>query len=290
MFRRVLIANRGEIACRVIATCRRLGIHTIAVFSEADRRARHVRLADEAHLIGPAPASETYLDIGRVIEVARSQRRRRDPSGLRLPVGERRLRRGLRRSRHRVHRAGRRRRSAAWGEARGQVAGGGRRRARACPATTATTRTPATLAREADEIGFPLLVKAVAGGGGKGMRVVRSTAELADAVAAAGREAATSFGDGRILLERFVERPRHIEVQVFGDTHGNCLHLFERDCSIQRRHQKIIEEAPVAGRDAPPCAAHERRRGPGGRRRSATSTPAPSSSSSARTAISTSWR
>jgi 3-methylcrotonyl-CoA carboxylase alpha subunit len=243
MFRRVLIANRGEIACRVIATCRRLGIHTIAVFSEADRRARHVRLADEAHLVGPAPASESYLDIGRVIEVARASgaeavhpgygflSENTDFAGACAAAGIQFIgpAAGTIRSMGLKHEA----------KSLAEAAG-----VPVVPGYHGDDATPATLAREAGRIGFPLLVKAVAGGGGKGMRVVRSKAELADAVAAAGREAATSFRDGRILLERFVERPRHIEVQVFGDTHGNCLHLFERECSVQRRYQKIIEESP----------------------------------------------
>jgi 3-methylcrotonyl-CoA carboxylase alpha subunit len=243
MFRRVLIANRGEIACRVIATCRRLGIHTIALFSEADRHARHVRLADEAHLVGPSPASESYLDIGRVIDVARASGAEAVHPGYGFLSENTEF-------------------AAACAAAGIVFIGPGpdairsmglKHEAKALAETAGVPVVPgyqgedtsaATLTREAGRIGFPLLVKAVAGGGGKGMRVVRSPAELAEAVAAAGREAATSFRDGRILLERFVERPRHIEVQVFGDSQGHCVHLFERECSIQRRYQKIIEESP----------------------------------------------
>ncbi len=243
MFGRVLIANRGEIACRVIATCRRLGIHTIAVFSEADRHARHVRLADEAHPVGPAPAAQSYLNIERVIEVARTARADAVHPGYGFlsentefaaacagagvafigPSPESIRSMGLK------------------DEAKNIVAAAG---VPVVPGYHGSDASAATLRREAERIGLPLLVKAIAGGGGKGMRVVRSAGELADAIAAAGSEAANSFRDGRIMLERFIDRPRHIEVQVFGDTHGNHVHLFERECSIQRRYQKIIEESP----------------------------------------------
>ena len=243
MFRRVLIANRGEIACRVIATCRRLGIHTIAIYSDADRHARHVRLADESHSVGPAPASESYLDVDRVLGVVRASRAEAVHPGYGFlsentdfaaacaaagvvfigpgPDAIRRL--GLKH------------------EAKSLA---GRAGVPVVPGYHGEDASPGTLEREAARIGYPLLVKAVAGGGGKGMRVVRSAGELAESVAAAGREAAASFKDGRILLERFIERPRHIEVQVFGDLHGSYVHLFERECSIQRRYQKIIEESP----------------------------------------------
>jgi 3-methylcrotonyl-CoA carboxylase alpha subunit len=243
MFRRVLIANRGEIACRVIASCRRLGIHTIAVFSEADRHARHVRLADEAHLLGPAPASESYLDVGRVIEVARSSGAQAIHPGYGFLSENTEFAAAcaaagivfIGPSPDTIRSMGLKHEAKSLAQAAGVPV---------VPGYHGDDTSPATLAREAERIGFPLLVKAVAGGGGKGMRVVRSAAALADAVTAAGREAATSFRDGRILLERFVERPRHIEVQVFGDSHGNVVHLFERECSIQRRYQKIIEESP----------------------------------------------
>jgi 3-methylcrotonyl-CoA carboxylase alpha subunit len=243
VFRRVLIANRGEIACRVIATCRRLGIHSIAVFSEADRHARHVRLADEAHFVGPAPANESYLDVERIIGVARAARAEAVHPGYGFlsengdfaaacaaagvafvgPTADA------------IRRMGLKHEAKLLAEAAGVPV---------VPGYHGLEDSPQTLEREAARIGYPLLVKAVAGGGGKGMRVVRSAAGLAEAVVAAGSEAATSFGDGRILLERFIERPRHIEVQVFGDTRGTHLHLFERECSVQRRYQKIIEESP----------------------------------------------
>ena len=243
MFRRVLIANRGEIACRVIATCRRLGIHTIAIYSEADRHARHVRLADEAHPVGAAPASESYLDVERVVEVARQARaeavhpgygflsENTDFAAACAAAGIVFIGPGA----DAIRRMGLKHEAKALAEAAGVPV---------VPGYHGDDLSPERLAREADRIGYPLLVKAVAGGGGKGMRVVRSPDGLVDAVAAAAREAATSFKDRRILLEKFIERPRHIEVQVFGDTHGSHVHLFERECSIQRRYQKIIEESP----------------------------------------------
>jgi 3-methylcrotonyl-CoA carboxylase alpha subunit len=243
MFQRVLIANRGEIACRVIATCRRLGIHSIAVYSQADRRARHVRLADEAHLIGEAPAAESYLDVDRVMVAARASRAYAVHPGYGFLsenaafasacasagiefIGP---------SPDSIRRMGLKHEAKSLAEAAGVPV---------VPGYHGDDSSPETLLREAARIGYPLLVKAVAGGGGKGMRVVRSGAELAEAVAAAAREAAASFKDGRVLLERFIERPRHIEVQVFGDRAGTHVHLFERECSIQRRYQKIIEESP----------------------------------------------
>jgi 3-methylcrotonyl-CoA carboxylase alpha subunit len=243
VFRRVLIANRGEIACRVIATCRRMGIHTIAIYSEADRHARHVRLADEAHRVGPAPASESYLDIGRIIDVARATRAEAVHPGYgflseNTEFAEACAAAGIRfvgPDPDAIRRMGLKH------EAKSLVAAAG---VPVVPGYHGEDNSAATLAREAARIGYPLLVKAVAGGGGKGMRVVRSAEGLADAVSAAGREAAASFRDGRILLEKFLERPRHIEVQVFGDTQGGHVHLFERECSIQRRYQKIVEESP----------------------------------------------
>jgi 3-methylcrotonyl-CoA carboxylase alpha subunit len=243
MFRRVLVANRGEIACRVIATCRRLGIHTIAIYSEADRHARHVRLADEAHAVGAAPASESYLDAGRVLAVAQQARAEAVHPGYGFLSENTEFAAACAAAGivfigpgpDAIRRMGLKNEAKALAEAAGVPT---------VPGYHGDDLSQARLLQEADRIGYPLLVKAVAGGGGKGMRVVRKPGELEEAVAAAGREAATSFKDGRILLERFIERPRHIEVQVFGDTRGSHVHLFERECSIQRRYQKIIEESP----------------------------------------------
>ncbi|MGQ0429225.1 MAG: ATP-binding protein [Gammaproteobacteria bacterium] len=254
MIRRLLIANRGEIACRIIRTCRRLGVHAIAVHSDADRHARHVRLADEAFCIGPPPARESYLNVAAVIEAARATRADAIHPGYGFlsenaafaeacaaagivfvgptPAAIRAM--GLKH------------------EAKAIVSAAG---VPVVPGYMGEDQSPAQLAREAGRVGFPLLVKAVAGGGGKGMRVVGNAAELGEAVAGARGEAESAFGDPRLMLERFLERPRHIEVQVFGDMHGGCLHLFERECSVQRRYQKIIEESPSPFIDAATRAA-----------------------------------
>ncbi len=241
--RRLLIANRGEIACRIIRSCRRLGIETMAVHSSADARARHVREADSAIAIGgPAPA-DSYLDGARIIEAAlmagvdaihpgygflsENAGFAEDcaTAGL-LFVGPR---------------AETIRRMGSKSEAKAIMQDAG---VPVVPGYHGAEQAPEKLAALAVEIGFPLLIKASAGGGGKGMRVVRMAAEFPEALAAARREALKAFGDERVILERFIERPRHIEVQVFGDRHGNVVHLWERECSTQRRYQKIIEETP----------------------------------------------
>jgi 3-methylcrotonyl-CoA carboxylase alpha subunit len=249
MIRRLLIANRGEIACRIVRSCRRLGVHAIAVHSEADRGARHVRLADESVCIGPPPARDSYLNVAAVIDAARATRADAIHPGYGFlsenadfaqacaaagiafvgptPAAIRAM--GLKH------------------EAKAIVSAAG---VPVVPGYMGDDQSPQRLAREAARVGFPLLVKAVAGGGGKGMRVVRKPDELAEAVAGARGEAESAFGDGRLMLERFLERPRHVEVQVFGDTAGACLHLFERECSVQRRYQKIIEESPSPFIDA----------------------------------------
>jgi 3-methylcrotonyl-CoA carboxylase alpha subunit len=243
MLRRLLIANRGEIAWRIMRTCHRLGIHSIAVYSEADRGALHVRGADEAVCIGPAPARESYLDGDAVIRAARESRADAihpgygflsenaafaaacEAAGIRFvgPPASAIRAMGLKH------------------EAKAIVSKAG---VAVVPGYMGDEQADHVLIREAEQVGFPLLVKAVAGGGGKGMRVVRNAAELPEAIRGARGEAENAFGDGRLMLERFLERPRHIEVQVFGDGHGNCVHLFERECSVQRRYQKIIEESP----------------------------------------------
>jgi len=259
MLRRLLIANRGEIACRIMRTCRRLGIHSIAVHSDADRGALHVRMADEAICIGPAPARESYLNADAVIRAARESRANAihpgygflsenaafaeacEAAGIRFvgPPASAIRAMGLKH------------------EAKVIVSAAG---VPVVPGYMGEDQSERVLKREAERVGFPLLVKAVAGGGGKGMRVVRDAAELAEAIRGARGEAENAFGDGRLMIERFLERPRHIEVQVFGDGHGECLHLFERECSVQRRYQKIIEESPSpflkpAAREAMTAAA-----------------------------------
>jgi 3-methylcrotonyl-CoA carboxylase alpha subunit len=249
VFHKILIANRGEIACRVAATARRLGVSVAAVYSEADANARHVSFADEAFSIGPAPARESYLRGDAILEAARR-------------CGAEAIHPGY----------GFLSENAAFAAACARAgvvfigptphaieAMGDKARAKALMVDAGVPVVPgyhgarqdvAHLAAEAARIGFPVLVKASAGGGGKGMRIVRAAAELPAALEGAMREARASFGDDRVLIEKYLERPRHIEVQVFGDTHGNVVHLFERDCSVQRRHQKVLEEAPAPGMTA----------------------------------------
>jgi 3-methylcrotonyl-CoA carboxylase alpha subunit len=246
VFNKVLIANRGEIACRVIRTARRLAIKTVAVYSEADVRAQHVLAADEAHLIGPPPAKESYLRGDRIIEVARAAGAQAIHPGY-----------GFLSENEDFAEACERAGLVFIGpppaaiRAMGSKSAAKRIMERAgvplVPGYHGDDQDPALLQREADRIGYPVLIKASAGGGGKGMRIVESAADFAAALASCKREAAAAFGDDRVLIEKYLRRPRHIEIQVFGDRHGNCVHLFERDCSVQRRHQKVLEEAPAPG-------------------------------------------
>jgi len=253
LFTKILIANRGEIAVRVIRACREMGIASVAVYSDADRSALHVRLADEAVHIGPPPARDSYLDVERILQAARETGAQAIHPGYGF-LSE----------------------NAAFARAVADAglvfigppaeaidAMGDKGRARARVEANGVPVVPgyqgadddAELAREAGRIGWPLLVKAAAGGGGKGMRVVREPADLSEALAAARREAQHAFGDPRLILERYIPRARHIEFQVLADAHGNTLHLFERECSVQRRHQKIIEETPSPFLDGPMRAA-----------------------------------
>ncbi|MFM8614948.1 MAG: acetyl/propionyl/methylcrotonyl-CoA carboxylase subunit alpha, partial [Alphaproteobacteria bacterium] len=259
MFENLLIANRGEIACRIIQTARRMGLRSIAVFSDADESAQHVQMADEAIHIGAAPARESYLNISGIIAAAKRAGADAIHPGYGF-LSE----------------------NPAFAEACAEAgiifvgptasamrAMGSKGSAKALMEKAGVPLLPGYhgaeqdadfLAGEAQRIGFPLVIKAVAGGGGRDMRVVRAAGDFADALRAARQEGASAFGDDRVLIERYLERPRHIEVQVFGDSHGNAVHLFERDCSAQRRHQKVIEEAPAPGisaemRDAMGAAA-----------------------------------
>jgi len=248
MFKRILIANRGEIACRVIETCRRLGVETIAVYSDADREARHVRMADRAVAIGPAEAGKSYLVAEKIVETARETGAEAVHPGYGFLSENADFARAL-------AEAG----IALIGPKPETIdAMGSKARAKAIMEDAGVPLVPGyhgddqadeTLGAEAGKVGFPLMLKAAAGGGGKGMRIVRSASEFPEALAAARRESESAFGDKRMIIERYVEHPRHIEAQVFGDAHGNVVHLFERDCSSQRRHQKVIEEAPAAGLD-----------------------------------------
>ena len=246
MIRRLLIANRGEIVCRIARTARRLGVTSIAVYSDADRNAQHVRIADEAYHLGAAPAAESYLNIPKLIELAKR-------------VGADAIHPGY----------GFLSENAAFAQACvdagmlfvGPPAAairsmGSKSASKAAMAAVGVPVAPGyhgseqsaqRLADEAARVGFPLIIKASAGGGGKGMQVVSSAAEVAAAVESAQRLARTAFGDDRLLMERYFPKARHVEVQVFADSHGETVSLFDRDCSVQRRHQKIIEEAPAPG-------------------------------------------
>ncbi|MGY3514677.1 acetyl/propionyl/methylcrotonyl-CoA carboxylase subunit alpha [Bradyrhizobium lupini] len=242
-FRTLLIANRGEIACRVIRTARAMGLRTVAVYSEADRDAMHVALADEAVLLGPARARDSYLNPERLIEAARKTGAEAIHPGYgflseNAEFAQACFDAGL------VFVGP----TAAMMTAMGSKSGSKARMEKAgvplVPGYHGEAQDDATLAKAAEKVGFPILVKASAGGGGRGMRIVRSADELAPAIVSAKREAKAAFGDDRMLIEKYVDNPRHIEVQVIGDSHGNLLSLFERECTLQRRHQKVIEEAP----------------------------------------------
>jgi 3-methylcrotonyl-CoA carboxylase alpha subunit len=242
-FRTLLIANRGEIACRVIRTAKAMGLRTVAVYSEADRGALHVADADEAVLLGPARARDSYLNIERVIEAAHKSGAEAVHPGYgflseNAEFAQACLDAGL------VFVGP----TAAMMKAMGSKSGSKMLMEQAgvplVPGYHGEAQDEAILTEAADKIGFPVLVKASAGGGGRGMRIVRSAGELAGAITSARREAKAAFGDDRMLIEKFVDNPRHIEVQIIGDSHGNLLSLFERECTLQRRHQKVIEEAP----------------------------------------------
>jgi 3-methylcrotonyl-CoA carboxylase alpha subunit len=249
MIKSILIANRGEIACRIIRTARKLGVRTVAVYSDADAKALHVREADEAVHIGPSPARESYLVGEKIIAAAKAT----GAEAVHPGYGFLSENAGFAQA---VIDAG-----LIWvGPDPASITAMGLKDAAkklmaeagvpVTPGYLGEDQDPARLKAEAEAIGWPVLIKAVAGGGGKGMRRVDAAAAFADALLSCKREAASSFGDDRVLIEKYILRPRHIEVQVFGDKHGHVVHLFERDCSLQRRHQKVIEEAPAPGMDA----------------------------------------
>ena len=246
MFKKILIANRGEIACRVAATAQRLGVKTVAVYSDADANAKHVAVCDEAVHIGGSAPKDSYLRWERIIEAAKATGAQAIHPGYGFlsenedfaqacaaaslvfigPPASAIKDMGLKaESKQLMEKAG----------------------VPLVPGYHGTDQDPALLQREADRIGYPVLIKASAGGGGKGMRAVDKSEDFAAALESCKREAINSFGDDAVLVEKYVQRPRHIEIQVFGDTHGNCVYLFERDCSVQRRHQKVLEEAPAPG-------------------------------------------
>ena len=254
MFSKILIANRGEIACRVIHTARRMGIKTVAVYSAADAEALHVREADEAVAIGPPPAAESYLKIERIVAACRRTGAEAVHPGYgflseRPAFAEALTEAGI---------------AFVGPTAEAIAAMGDKIASKKLAAAAGVSTVPGHLdiiadsgvaARVAEGIGYPVMIKASAGGGGKGMRIARNEAELREGFSSAQREAAASFGDDRVFLEKYVEEPRHIEIQVLGDAHGHVIHLGERECSIQRRHQKVIEEAPSPFLDAKTRAA-----------------------------------
>jgi len=243
MFKKILIANRGEITCRIMNTCREMGIKSVAVYSEADRTALHVLMSDEARFIGESEPSRSYLDIEKIITAAKETSSEAihpgygflaenaefaarceeegivfigPPAKVISDLGDKTIARQI------------------------MIKGG----VPVTPGMTQAESNPGIIAMEAEKIGYPVLIKAAAGGGGKGMRVVHSPKEIKDACGSASSEALSAFGNGAIYLEKFIEKPRHIEFQILADSHGNVIHLLERECSIQRRHQKIIEETP----------------------------------------------
>ena len=241
--KRVLIANRGEIAVRIIRACREAGLESVAVYSDADAAALHVRIADRAVRIGPPAASESYLDAAALFEAARASgadavhpgygflseqpafARACEAAGLTF-VGP---------PADAIERMGSKTAARAVMESAGVPV---------VPGATPIDQSDAAISAAAGRVGYPLLIKAAAGGGGKGMRIVRTAGETREAIGAARREAQAAFGDGTLYVERLIDRPRHVEIQVFGDAHGDVVHLFERECSVQRRHQKILEESP----------------------------------------------
>ena len=256
MFTKVLIANRGEIACRVARTARRMGIRTVAVYSDADARAVHVAACDEAYRLGAPPPRESYLNATRILQIARACGAQAVHPGY-----------GFLSENEAFARACAEAGVVFIGPPPSAIAAMGSKSAAKSimgkagvplvPGYHGDDQDPALLAKEAARIGFPVLIKATAGGGGKGMKIVRAAAEFDGALASARREAQAGFGDDRVLIEKYLTSPRHIEIQVFGDTHGRVVSLFERDCSVQRRHQKVLEEAPAPGMTA------ERRRAMG---------------------------
>jgi len=246
MFKKILIANRGEIACRVAATARRMGIQTVAVYSDADARAKHVQACDEAVHVGGSAPKDSYLQWQRILDAAKATGAEAIHPGYGFlseneafakacaeaglvfigPPASAILAMGLKaESKQLMEKAG----------------------VPLVPGYHGSNQDPALLQAEADRIGYPVLIKASAGGGGKGMRAVEKSADFMAALESCKREAINSFGSDAVLIEKYVQRPRHIEIQVFGDTQGNCVYLFERDCSVQRRHQKVLEEAPAPG-------------------------------------------
>ncbi len=243
--KKILVANRGEIALRVMKTCREMGIQTVAVYSEADRNAPFVKYADQAFLLGPPPSSESYLRMDKILEICKENQ----VDGIHPGYGF------LSENAEFAELVEKNNITFIGPKSHAITVMGSKLAAKAAvkefnipmvPGTDEAVEDPKEALKVAEEVGFPLLIKASAGGGGKGMRVVNEASELEEQMDRAISEAVSSFGDGSVFIERYVTKPRHIEIQVLADTHGNVVHLFERECSIQRRHQKVVEEAPSA--------------------------------------------
>src|SRR3954467_1408897 len=243
MFKRILIANRGEIACRIIKTARRMGIATVAVYSEADKDALHVSMADEEVAIGPPPAAESYLSIDRIVAACKATKADAVHPGYgflseRAAFAEALEKAGI------VFIGPNAKAIAAMGDKIESKKAAAKAKVSTVPGHLGVIADENEAVRIADEIGYPVMIKASAGGGGKGMRIAQSKAEVAEGFNLAKAEAKSSFGDDRVFTKKFIVDPRHIEIQVLGDKHGNVIYLGERECSIQRRNQKVIEEAP----------------------------------------------
>src|SRR5271168_2295816 len=249
MFQKILIANRGEIACRVIRSAHRMGIATVAVYSEADKDALHVEMADEAVAIGPAPAAESYLVIEKIVAAAKQTGAEAVHPGYGFLSERAAFARALGEAGI-VFIGPNPRAIEAMGDKIESKKFANAAKVSTVPGYLGVIETPDHAARIADEIGYPVMIKASAGGGGKGMRIAHSRAEVAEGFARARSEAKSSFGDDRVFVEKFIVNPRHIEIQVLGDKHGDVIYLGERECSIQRRNQKVIEESPSPLLDA----------------------------------------
>ena len=282
MFKKILIANRGEIACRIIKTARRMGIKTVAVYSEADKDALHVEMADEAVAIGPPAAAQSYLVIDKIVEACKATGAEAVHPGYGF-LSERAAFAHALAAANIVFIGPNPKAIEAMGDKIESKKFANAAKVSTVPGYLGVIEFAERAAEIADEIGYPVMIKASAGGGGKGMRIAHSRKEVAEGFARARSEAKSSFGDDRVFVEKFIVNPRHIEIQVLGDKHGNVIYLGERECSIQRRNQKVIEEAPFAAARRATRAkrwASRRSRSP---RRCSTIPPAPSSSSPGRT-------
>ena len=243
MFKRILIANRGEIACRIIKTARRMGIATVAVYSDADRDALHVEMADEAIAIGPPPAAQSYLDIEKIVAACKQSGAEAVHPGYGF-LSERAAFAAALAQSGIVFIGPNAKAIGAMGDKIESKKAAARAKVSIVPGHLGVIEDDKQAIAIAEQIGFPVMIKASAGGGGKGMRIAHSKGEVAEGFNLAKAEAKASFGDDRVFVEKFIVDPRHIEIQVLGDKHGNVIYLGERECSIQRRNQKVIEEAP----------------------------------------------